>query len=252
MAMSTVSIHIFGDVPSSPLVGLLQVLIWCFIILHSSQGSLPFFPFSQIESRFICLIKNLTNVGRTSWLLIEKKQTLKFVLKSFWTWVVRVMVYIHTLGSVLSFVCLKIGPCWCKFCQVNFLMDFMWLSFYEFTVNNSCRLWVYVYTVLFLFPETYFSTLMQDKIHNWRATALTLTSILFIAAIFWFIGTVSQHNRLIIAKSRFTVLFIYRWKCLWEHSDAYDPVLGAKNMFRSIYLEYIYMPRNLHGVSNFY
>jgi hypothetical protein len=26
MAMSTVSIHIFGDVPSSPLVGLLQVL----------------------------------------------------------------------------------------------------------------------------------------------------------------------------------------------------------------------------------
>lgn len=25
MAMSTVSIHIFGDVPSSPLVGLLQV-----------------------------------------------------------------------------------------------------------------------------------------------------------------------------------------------------------------------------------
>ncbi|EEE61370.1 hypothetical protein OsJ_15524 [Oryza sativa Japonica Group] len=27
-----------------------------------------------------------------------------------------------------------------------------------------------------------------DKIHNWRSTALTLTSILFIAAIFWFIG----------------------------------------------------------------
>jgi MFS transporter, Spinster family, sphingosine-1-phosphate transporter len=30
MAMSTVSIHIFGDMPSSPLVGLLQVLICCF------------------------------------------------------------------------------------------------------------------------------------------------------------------------------------------------------------------------------
>jgi hypothetical protein len=40
---------------------------------------------------------------------------------------------------------------------------------------------------------------MQDKIHNWRATALTPISIMFIAAIFWFIGMVSQYNGLIMA-----------------------------------------------------
>ncbi|GJN02291.1 hypothetical protein PR202_ga19625 [Eleusine coracana subsp. coracana] len=37
-------------------------------------------------------------------------------------------------------------------------------------------------------PSSPLVGLLQDKIHNWRATALTLTSILFIAAIFWFIG----------------------------------------------------------------
>ncbi|GJN26976.1 hypothetical protein PR202_gb14946 [Eleusine coracana subsp. coracana] len=37
-------------------------------------------------------------------------------------------------------------------------------------------------------PSSPLVGLLQDKIHNWRATALSLTSILFIAAIFWFIG----------------------------------------------------------------
>ncbi|WVZ86467.1 hypothetical protein U9M48_033237 [Paspalum notatum var. saurae] len=37
-------------------------------------------------------------------------------------------------------------------------------------------------------PSSPLVGLLQDKIHNWRATALTLTSILFIAAVFWFIG----------------------------------------------------------------
>ncbi|BAF15274.1 Os04g0525900 [Oryza sativa Japonica Group] len=37
-------------------------------------------------------------------------------------------------------------------------------------------------------PSSPLVGLLQDKIHNWRSTALTLTSILFIAAIFWFIG----------------------------------------------------------------
>lgn len=37
-------------------------------------------------------------------------------------------------------------------------------------------------------PSSPLVGLLQDKINNWRATALTLTSILFIAAIFWFIG----------------------------------------------------------------
>lgn len=33
MAISTVAIHILGDVPSSPLVGVLQVCITIFIIM---------------------------------------------------------------------------------------------------------------------------------------------------------------------------------------------------------------------------
>ncbi|KQJ83683.1 probable sphingolipid transporter spinster homolog 2 [Brachypodium distachyon] len=37
-------------------------------------------------------------------------------------------------------------------------------------------------------PSSPLVGLLQDNIHNWRATALTLTSILFIAVIFWFIG----------------------------------------------------------------
>ncbi|XP_062184094.1 probable sphingolipid transporter spinster homolog 2 [Phragmites australis] len=37
-------------------------------------------------------------------------------------------------------------------------------------------------------PSSPLVGLLQDKINNWRATALTLTSILFIAAVFWFIG----------------------------------------------------------------
>jgi MFS family permease len=47
-------------------------------------------------------------------------------------------------------------------------------------------------------PSSPLVGLLQDKIHNWRATALTLTSILFIAAVFWFIGifvrTVDRFN----------------------------------------------------------
>lgn len=34
MAMSTVSIHLFGDVPSSPLVGVLEVSLPIFVIMH--------------------------------------------------------------------------------------------------------------------------------------------------------------------------------------------------------------------------
>nr|CAB3485187.1 unnamed protein product [Digitaria exilis] len=37
-------------------------------------------------------------------------------------------------------------------------------------------------------PSSPLVGLLQDKINNWRATALILTSILFIAAVFWFIG----------------------------------------------------------------
>lgn len=37
-------------------------------------------------------------------------------------------------------------------------------------------------------PSSPLVGLLQDKINNWRATALTLTSILFAAAVFWFIG----------------------------------------------------------------
>ncbi|XP_006652538.2 probable sphingolipid transporter spinster homolog 2 [Oryza brachyantha] len=37
-------------------------------------------------------------------------------------------------------------------------------------------------------PSSPLVGLLQDKINNWRSTALALTSILFIAAIFWFIG----------------------------------------------------------------
>ncbi|KAL6903725.1 hypothetical protein ACP4OV_004538 [Aristida adscensionis] len=37
-------------------------------------------------------------------------------------------------------------------------------------------------------PSSPLVGLLQDKINNWRSTALTLTSILFIAAVFWFIG----------------------------------------------------------------
>jgi hypothetical protein len=37
-------------------------------------------------------------------------------------------------------------------------------------------------------PSSPLVGLLQDKIHNWRATALTLTSILFAAVIFWFMG----------------------------------------------------------------
>ncbi|KAG8065334.1 hypothetical protein GUJ93_ZPchr0004g39704 [Zizania palustris] len=41
-------------------------------------------------------------------------------------------------------------------------------------------------------PSSPLVGLLQDKIHNWRSTALTLTSILFIAAVFWFIGIFVQ------------------------------------------------------------
>uniref|UniRef100_A0ACD5USL8 Uncharacterized protein n=1 Tax=Avena sativa TaxID=4498 RepID=A0ACD5USL8_AVESA len=37
-------------------------------------------------------------------------------------------------------------------------------------------------------PSSPLVGLLQDKIHNWRATALTLTSILFVAVVFWFMG----------------------------------------------------------------
>ncbi|KAG8082731.1 hypothetical protein GUJ93_ZPchr0014g47326 [Zizania palustris] len=37
-------------------------------------------------------------------------------------------------------------------------------------------------------PSSPLVGLLQDKIRDWRSTALTLTSILFIAAVFWFIG----------------------------------------------------------------
>lgn len=37
-------------------------------------------------------------------------------------------------------------------------------------------------------PSSPLVGLLQDKINNWRATALILTSILFAAAVFWFIG----------------------------------------------------------------
>ncbi|KAG2567561.1 hypothetical protein PVAP13_7NG333100 [Panicum virgatum] len=37
-------------------------------------------------------------------------------------------------------------------------------------------------------PSSPLVGLLQDKINNWRSTALILTSILFIAAVFWFIG----------------------------------------------------------------
>ncbi|CAL5026343.1 unnamed protein product [Urochloa decumbens] len=37
-------------------------------------------------------------------------------------------------------------------------------------------------------PSSPLVGLVQDKINNWRSTALLLTSILFIAAVFWFIG----------------------------------------------------------------
>lgn len=40
-------------------------------------------------------------------------------------------------------------------------------------------------------PSSPLVGLLQDKIHNWRATALTLTSILFAAVIFWFMGMLS-------------------------------------------------------------
>jgi hypothetical protein len=42
IAMSTVSIHIFGDVPSSPLVGLLQVLI-CYMNFYDFTGCMKLF-----------------------------------------------------------------------------------------------------------------------------------------------------------------------------------------------------------------
>ena len=38
MAMSTVSIHIFGDVPSSPLVGVLQVCLQNSLDSHLRGG----------------------------------------------------------------------------------------------------------------------------------------------------------------------------------------------------------------------
>lgn len=37
-------------------------------------------------------------------------------------------------------------------------------------------------------PSSPLVGLLQDKINNWRVTALTLTSIFFIAAVFWFVG----------------------------------------------------------------
>ncbi|CAM0903699.1 unnamed protein product [Alopecurus aequalis] len=37
-------------------------------------------------------------------------------------------------------------------------------------------------------PSSPLVGLLQDKIHNWRATALTLTSIFFAAVVFWFMG----------------------------------------------------------------
>lgn len=44
MAISTVSIHIFGDVPSSPLVGLIQVCFHSFIVVPSCLKSMAGLP----------------------------------------------------------------------------------------------------------------------------------------------------------------------------------------------------------------
>lgn len=49
---------------------------------------------------------------------------------------------------------------------------------------------------------------LQDRIDNWRATALILTSILFVAAGIWFIGKLFLNPRALLVY-RFIIL-VYR------------------------------------------
>ena len=72
MAVSTVSIHIFGDVPSSPLVGLLQVLLrcycwWCILVSKLTIRNLPFSFYmikyrSIMNMRLACVVQLLVEI----------------------------------------------------------------------------------------------------------------------------------------------------------------------------------------------
>lgn len=72
MAVSTVSIHIFGDVPSSPLVGLLQVHLrcycwWCILVSKLTIHNLPFSFYmvkykSIMNMRLACVVQLLVEI----------------------------------------------------------------------------------------------------------------------------------------------------------------------------------------------
>uniref|UniRef100_K3Y5Z8 Major facilitator superfamily (MFS) profile domain-containing protein n=1 Tax=Setaria italica TaxID=4555 RepID=K3Y5Z8_SETIT len=71
-------------------------------------------------------------------------------------------------------------------------------------------------------PSSPLVGLLQDKINNWRSTALILTSILFIAAVFWFIGefkTLQCH--------KVYVLPFFAFTCFREACMKHDPTVGS-------------------------
>lgn len=101
---------------------------------------------------------------------------------------------------------------------------------YGLTWTHLKHAWMFFCNMLLFcfFPERYFWTLMQDKINNWRATALILTSILFAAVVFWFIGKFHNIIGYSFTNYRFSFFFFQTFTCWWK------TFIKALSHFRSI------------------
>ncbi|CAK9145017.1 unnamed protein product [Ilex paraguariensis] len=217
MAMSTVSIHIFGDVPSSPLVGVLQLLsaatfmgaIFCFsafcfkslyaFIALFAIGELLVFA-TQGPVNFVCLhcvkpsLRPLSMAMSTVSIHIFGD-----VPSSPLVGVLQLLSAATFMGAIFCFsaFCFKSLYAFIALFAIGELLVFATQGPVNFVclhcVKPSLRpLSMAMSTVsIHIFGDVPSSPLvgvLQDNVNNWRETALILTSILFLAAGIWCIG----------------------------------------------------------------
>ncbi|KAK2393309.1 Major facilitator superfamily protein [Trifolium repens] len=154
MAMSTVAIHVFGDVPSSPLVGILEDSInsWRTTTLILTT---VLFPAAGIW--FIGWIAR-TYVG--NWLLLSENAVALDGYEDF--------RLVERRRGPVNYVCLH--------CVKPSLRP---LSMAMSTVA------IHVFGDV---PSSPLVGILEDSINSWRTTTLILTTVLFPAAGIWFIG----------------------------------------------------------------
>ncbi|CAH2061481.1 unnamed protein product [Thlaspi arvense] len=172
MALSTVAIYIFGDILSSPLVGIVQknadlilgaITIICGIIGTLSGGFILYRVTATIPNAFK-LLSGATFLGAIFCFTA-------FTLKSLYDFIA-----LSALGELLVFATQAPVNYVCLHCVKPSLRP---LSMAMSTVA------IHIFGDV---PSSPLVGIVQDHINSWRKTALILTSVLFLAATIWFIG----------------------------------------------------------------